>query len=140
MCGCVYVLKMSRSHLHWSRCPTEEGGGCLMYRLPLCFLPLSFPLFSQICLCHSVFIVLHLICLILSQCLSLPPILSLQPSVFICQSLALSTYSFSISLAVFYYSVYCYLTNIHSESIIIVLSPHILTLVPSCLFHCQSGS
>lgn len=41
--GCVHVLEMSRSHLHWSLHPSGEGGR-LMRLLPLRFLPLSFSL------------------------------------------------------------------------------------------------
>lgn len=58
MGGCVYVLEMSRSHLHWSLHPTERGGRRAP-RLPLCCLPLSFPVsvFSQMlvafCRCCS---------------------------------------------------------------------------------------
>lgn len=81
---CVCVLEMSRSHLHWSLCPAEEGGRAPPRAFVACLRPLSFSLFSHICWCYSVFIVLCLICLILSQSLPLSP--ASQPIVFVCQS------------------------------------------------------
>ena len=54
--GCVYVLEMSRSNLHWSLRPAEwgKGWGALVCWLPLHFIPHSFSLWYFLTYARSI--------------------------------------------------------------------------------------
>lgn len=151
--GCVYVLEMSRSHLHWSLHPTgeeEREGGRLMpgHFLPLLSLALRFPTYARsvLSLSFSVSSVSYSPCIFLCL-LSLhynPPSQSISG--------CLHAHSQFLSEAVFYYSVIFYCANTHSKSILIFYSLTLSlctdsssVLVSSCIFlpsvrhTCQSG-
>lgn len=70
-------------------------------------------LFSHICLCHSVFIVLCLICLIVSQRLSLPPSPLSTPCLYL--PVILRPSLAALNIFIFYCSVYFYLISIQSH-------------------------
>lgn len=139
------MLEMSRSHLHWSLHPTGEGG-CLMYLLPFCFLPISvFALFSHMLIAFCPYCSLSHFSHTLrtSSFASYRFIINLYLSLPIFNCLPI--HSQFLSLADFYYSVYFYFTIIHLESVLISYS---LTLsqctysssisISSCLFQCLS--
>lgn len=129
--GCVYVLEMSRSHLHWS--PRSQGreGGLPMHLLALCFF-LFLSLYTHGDSILSLLIsVLFISFSPLSICLYLPV------------DRWLTARSLSFAIFVLFLLFCLFLFRYHSVRICFnLLFTHSLAQspFPSCFFHCLSDS
>lgn len=126
---CVCVLEMSRSHLHWSLCPAEEGGRAPPRALVACLRPLSFSL----CFLTYARAILSLLFSVSFVSYSPSPCLWVQHfsplSLSASHRMSVPTVA-ALHILAFYCSVYFYLTSIQSPS----FSPslHLPPLDPPC--------
>lgn len=126
--GCVYVLEMSRSHLHGSLCPAEEGGrvgaasciGCLFASSLFSHMLVPFCLYCS--LSH------------LSHSLPATVFASEPSSSTACLYLPVIAWPYlaALNIFIFYCSVYFYLLSIQTPPVSPFL--HLFTIDPSGLF------
>lgn len=131
--GCVCVLEMSRSHLHRSLCPAEEGGWVPPRVSVACLLPLSFSL-RFLTYARAILSLLFSVSFVSyspSDCLCLKAQHLIPLSSSANHRMAVPSIA-ALYIFAFYCSVHFYLMSIHSPPVSPFL--HLLTLDPSCFF------